>query len=91
MIVSIEEKPKNPKTNYCVTGLYFYDDLLFEVIDWVIENCGYSERGELEISDVNNYYIKRGNTNANIVKGFWSDAGSFDTLLKSANFIKNSM
>ncbi|MHA1272434.1 MAG: sugar phosphate nucleotidyltransferase [Promethearchaeota archaeon] len=87
-IKSIEEKPKQPKSNYAVTGLYLYDDKIFDVIEKVIEEIGYSERGELEITDVNNYYVKRGKTRAIIFEGFWSDAGTFDTLIKSSLFIQ---
>ena len=58
MIISIEEKPINPKSNYAVTGLYLYDENIFDIIKRVIDNIGYSKRGELEITDVNNYYIK---------------------------------
>lgn len=86
-VVSIKEKPKYPKSNYAVTGLYFYDENIFDVIDEIIRTKGYSERGELEITDVNNFYLKRGKTNCKIVKGFWSDAGTFDTLLKSSKFV----
>ena len=86
IIISVEEKPKFPKSNLAVTGLYFYDEKIFDVIDEIIRTKGYSERGELEITDVNNYYVKRKFTRSKIIKGFWSDAGTFDTLLKSANF-----
>ena len=87
-IKSIEEKPKMPKSNYAVTGLYLYDEEIFNVIEKVIDEIGYSERGELEITDVNNYYLKNGKIKAVFVKGFWSDAGMFDSLLKSSNFMK---
>ncbi len=87
-ILNIEEKPKIPKSNLCVTGLYFYDKNIFDVIDRVIKEIGYSSRGELEITDVNNYYIKTSKTKSVIVNGFWSDAGTFRTLLKCSNFIK---
>lgn len=87
-VISIQEKPKFPKSNYVVTGLYFYDDKIFDVIERIVETKGYSERGELEITDVNNFYISRGKTNCKIIEGFWSDAGTFDTLLKSSKFIK---
>ena len=70
-----------------MTGLYFYDEKIFTVIDEVKRIHGYSKRGELEITDVNNFYIKRGLTRHKIVEGFWSDAGTFDTLLRSSNFI----
>jgi len=88
IVQNIEEKPETPLSNHAVTGLYFYDENLFDIIEKVIKTCGYSKRGELEITDVNNYYIKRGKTKANFVDGFWSDAGTFKTLLKSSNFIQ---
>lgn len=89
MIKSIEEKPMNPKSNYIVTGLYLYDEKVFEIIDFIMDKIGYSKRGELEITDVNNYYIKNYKVKAIKIQGFWSDAGTFDTLIKSSNFIKN--
>ena len=88
-IKQIEEKPKLPKTHYAVTGLYLYDESLFDVIKIIIKEIGYSSRGELEITDVNNFFIKSGKTKSVIIKGFWSDAGTFDTLLKSSNFIQS--
>ncbi|GAF73019.1 unnamed protein product, partial [marine sediment metagenome] len=87
-IKSIEEKPKQPKSNYAVTGLYLYHEKIFDVIKKVIDEIGYSDRDELEITDVNNFYVKTGKTKANIIEGFWSDAGTFDTLIKSSNFIQ---
>ncbi|KKM63128.1 hypothetical protein LCGC14_1514630 [marine sediment metagenome] len=89
IILSIEEKPKNPKSNLAVTGLYLYDRNVFNIIKTVTDEIGYSNRGELEITDVNNYYISRRKTKAIIIKGFWSDAGTFKTLLKSTNFIES--
>ncbi|KKL74289.1 hypothetical protein LCGC14_2066380 [marine sediment metagenome] len=88
-IKSIEEKPKIAKTNYAVTGLYLYDEQIFEIIKKIISDVGYSNRDELEITDVNNFYIKHGKTKAIIIEGFWSDAGTFRTLLKSSNYIKS--
>ena len=88
-IKQIEEKPKLPKTHYAVTGLYLYDESLFDVIKDVIKEIGYSSRGELEITDVNNYFIRSGKAKSVIIGGFWSDAGTFDTLLKSSNFIQS--
>ena len=85
----IEEKPKIPKSNYAVTGLYLYDEKIFDVIKDVVADFGYSQRGELEITDVNNYYVKKSKTKAVIVDGFWSDAGTFISLIKSSNFIKS--
>ena len=89
IIKTIEEKPKEPKSNYAVTGLYLYDEKIFDEIKKVIDEIGYSSRGELEITDVNNFYIKKGKTKSILIKGFWSDAGSFNTLLRSSNFIQS--
>ena len=86
-IKKIEEKPKKPKTNYAVTGLYFYDDEVFDVIKKVVEEIGYSDRNELEITDVNNYYIENGKVQSKIMSGFWSDAGTFKTLFLSSKFL----
>lgn len=82
-IVRIEEKPKNPKTKYAVTGLYLYDSSVFDVI----KTLKPSGRGEYEITDVNNHYIKRGLMKYSIVKGFWSDAGTFKSLFRAAEYI----
>ena len=86
-IKAIEEKPKLPKTNHAVTGLYLYDENVFDVIKQITDEIGYSSRGELEITDVNNYYIKKGKAISKNIKGFWSDAGTFNTLLRTSNFI----
>lgn len=86
-ILSIAEKPKAPKNNFAVTGLYFYRPNVFDTIERVIKEIGYSKRGELEITDVNNYYVNAKKAKAKIMKGFWSDAGTFGTLLKSSEFI----
>ncbi len=86
-ILSIEEKPKTPKSNFAVTGLYFYRATVFDTIDRVIKEIGYSKRGELEITDVNNCYVIAKKAKAMLMKGFWSDAGTFGTLFKSSEFI----
>jgi len=88
MIERIVEKPIAPISNLAVTGLYFYDEAIFDAIEKVIETKGYSARGELEITDVNNYYVENSLVVFDKIDGFWSDAGTFDTLLKSSNFIK---
>ncbi len=75
-IVSIDEKPKKPKSNYVITGIYFYDHEVFGVI----KGLKPSARGELEISDVNRSYLKRGKLEYNILSGWWSDAGTFESL-----------
>lgn len=85
-IKSIEEKPKS---NYAVNVLYLYDEKIFEIIRFVINEIGYSKHGELEITYVNNYYINNYKIKVIIVDGFWSDAGTFDTLIKSSNFIQS--
>ncbi len=84
-IIGIEEKPKKPKTNLAVTGLYLYDDSVFEVI----KKLKPSLRGELEITDVNNAYIRKEAMSYEIVKGEWTDAGTFPSLLRAANLIAN--
>ncbi len=90
-IINIEEKPEKPRSSLCVTGLYFYDEKVFDIIEKVINEIGYSARGELEITDVNNYYINMGKTRAKIINGFWSDAGTFDTFLRCCNFEKENL
>lgn len=71
-VVSIEEKPKEPKSNYAVTGIYFYDPSVFECI----KTLKPSGRGELEITDVNNHYIQKGAMTSSVLKGWWTDAGT---------------
>jgi glucose-1-phosphate thymidylyltransferase len=78
-IVKIEEKPKVPKSEYAVTGLYIYDNSVFEIIHTLKP----SGRGELEITDVNNVYIEREEMTYSVVDGWWSDAGTFDSLLRT--------
>ena len=75
-IVEIIEKPKDPPSNYAVTGVYIYDKDVFEII----KTCKPSWRGELEITDVNNAYLKLGKLHWSELSGYWLDAGSFDTL-----------
>lgn len=86
-ILNIMEKPKEPKSNWAVTGMYFYHGNVYDIIKQVVDKIGYSKRGELEISDVNQMYVDRGTVKGIKLEGFWSDAGKFDTLLKSSNFI----
>lgn len=85
-IKQIVEKPEVPMSHYAVTGFYIYDNTVFDKIRHVRETKGYSERGELEITDVNNLYIKEGKTAGVIISGFWSDAGTFESLLKAQNY-----
>ncbi len=78
-VVGIEEKPKQPKTDYAVTGMYFYDAPVFNVI----KTLKPSRRGELEITDVNNYYVRRNALLWEELPGEWTDAGTFASLLKA--------
>ena len=75
-IVSIEEKPRKPKSNLVITGVYFYDPEVFEII----RRLKPSRRGELEISDVNRAYLQKGNLHFDVLSGWWSDAGTFESL-----------
>ncbi|WP_088228895.1 glucose-1-phosphate thymidylyltransferase RfbA [Desulfosporosinus sp. FKB] len=84
--ISIEEKPKIPKSNYCVTGLYFYDN---RVVDYA-KSLTPSARGELEITDINRMYLKNGELNVELLgQGFtWLDAGTHESLVEATNFVK---
>ncbi len=84
--ISIEEKPQNPKSNYCVTGLYFYDN---KVVD-IAKNIKFSERGELEITDINKIYLESNELEVlTLGRGFaWIDAGTIDSLNEASEFIK---
>lgn len=81
-IVGIEEKPKNPKTNYCVTGIYMYDAEVFAII----KTLKPSGRGELEITDVNNAYIQAEALSYDVIDGWWTDAGTFESLFRANEY-----
>jgi glucose-1-phosphate thymidylyltransferase len=83
-VVGIEEKPARPKTNLAVTGVYMYDARVFEVI----KTCKPSARGELEITDVNNAYIKQGTMTFDVLKGWWTDAGTFESLHRAGVLVR---
>jgi len=85
-VVGIEEKPAQPKTNLAVTGIYFYDAEVFTIV----RTLKPSGRGELEITDVNNCYIGRGRMTWDLLKGSWTDAGTFESLLR-ANVLMNDV
>jgi glucose-1-phosphate thymidylyltransferase len=82
-IVGIEEKPASPKSSYAVIGVYLYDSTVFEKI----HRLKPSGRGELEITDVNNFYVTEGSLTFEILDGWWTDAGTFDSLLRASNLV----
>lgn len=82
-VIRIEEKPSDPQSNFAVIGVYLYDNRVFEII----KTLKPSGRGELEITDVNNAYIKAGDLSWDVIEGWWTDAGTFDSLLKASNLI----
>ena len=82
-IVKIEEKPKAPKSPYAVTGIYLYDKTVFDII----KSLRPSDRGELEITDVNNVYIERGQLTWEVLDGWWTDAGTFESLLRASQLV----
>lgn len=82
-VLQIEEKPANPKSGFAVIGIYFYDKTVFDII----RTLEPSDRGELEITDVNNHYINRGEMTWNELEGWWTDAGTFESLLRATNLV----
>ncbi len=83
--ISIEEKPQHPKSNYCVTGLYIYDNTVVEKV----RNINFSERGELEITDLNNLYLKEKALDVAFVNGAWFDTGTFESMYAATEFARN--
>lgn len=86
-VISIEEKPDKPKSNFIAVGMYVYDWSVFPII----ESLEKSGRGELEITDVHNEYIRKGKLGYSILRGFWSDMGTPQSLLEASNFISTKM
>lgn len=82
-IIRIDEKPRNPASNYAVIGIYMYDHRVFDFI----KGLKPSERGELEITDVNNFYINEGRITWDILDGWWSDAGTFESLHHASTMV----
>jgi glucose-1-phosphate thymidylyltransferase len=82
-ILGIDEKPKTPKSGYAVTGIYFYDTTVFSKIG----KTKPSWRNELEITDVNNMYLREGTLTHSFLEGWWSDAGTFESLLRATNLV----
>ena len=85
-VVGIEEKPRNPKSDCAVIGIYMYDPSVFEKIKTLVP----SGRGELEITDVNNAYIREGTMTYSFLDGWWTDAGTFESLHRAANLVAAS-
>ena len=82
-VINIEEKPEDPKSNYSVIGLYMYDSDVFEIA----KTLKPSKRGELEITDVNNEYIRKGLMTYSIIDGWWTDAGTFESLYRASKLV----
>jgi glucose-1-phosphate thymidylyltransferase len=82
-VIGIEEKPESPKSNYAITGIYFYDGEVFDII----RTLKPSARGELEITDVNNAYIAKGRMGYDMLEGWWTDAGTFESLIRANELV----
>jgi len=85
-VAEIIEKPAEPPSEYAVTGIYFYDEQIFDICKDLVP----SDRGELEITDVNNFYIRQGTLTWDVLEGWWTDAGTFDSLLKASQMVAQS-
>jgi len=85
-VIGIEEKPKRPKSDYAVTGVYFYDEEVFDII----KTLRPSARGEMEITDVNNAYLARGSLAYDVLDGWWTDAGTFDSLKRANELVEEA-
>lgn len=83
--ISIEEKPQEPKSNYAVTGAYIYDNRVVEIA----KGLAPSDRGEVEVTDINNWYLAKGELEVAKVEGEWLDAGTFDSLLDAGNIVRD--
>jgi len=86
-VLSIEEKPDNPKSNYAVPGIYFYDNQVIEIA----KNLQPSKRGEYEITDINNYYLKNNNLKVQILErgSAWLDTGTIQSLMQAGQFVQS--
>ena len=82
-VLGVEEKPKKPKSNYAITGIYLYDHAVFDII----RTLKPSDRGELEITDVNNAYIREGQLACDVLDGWWTDAGTFESLVRASEMV----
>ncbi len=86
-ILRIDEKPAVPASSYAVTGIYMYDGEVFDIV----KTLKPSHRGELEITDVNNAYIQKGRMSYDVLDGWWTDAGTFDSLLRASNLVSRQV
>jgi len=86
-VTYVEEKPKEPKSNFAVTGIYFYDMNLWNII----RTLEPSDRGELEITDVNNAYLDNGTLSHRIIEEFWTDAGTPNSLYRASKYMNNKI
>ncbi len=82
----IEEKPEFPRSNYAVIGVYMYDHRVFKIIDTLSP----SARGEYEITDVSNHYLREGRASYEVLDGWWTDAGTFESLYRANSLIRES-
>ena len=82
-VLGIEEKPPRPKSDYAIIGVYFYDNSVFDII----RTLRPSGRGELEITDVNNCYIRKGQLACDVLDGWWTDAGTFESLVRASDLV----
>jgi glucose-1-phosphate thymidylyltransferase len=87
LVVEIQEKPASAPSSYAVTGIYMFDYRVFEII----KQLNPSERGELEITDVNNRYIEWGEMTYDVLSGWWTDAGTIESLLKATNLVSDTL
>ena len=85
-VIGIEEKPDNPKSNLAVTGIYLYDSQVFDFV----KNLEPSARGELEITDVNNMYIEKGEMTFDTIDGWWTDAGTIESITRASEMIRET-
>ena len=87
-IIDMKEKPNRPDSNLAITGLYLYSSQVFELIDHSVETIGYSSRGELEITDINRFFMDKGLAKGCHFKCHWADCGTIDALLETSNLMK---
>jgi len=88
-ITHMLEKPKNPDSNMAITGLYFYTSKVFDLINKSIDIIGYSDRGELEITDINRFFMNEGVTKGINFEGHWADCGTIDALLETSKLMND--